>query len=237
MSSTLARIFTGDLAIVAGMLAQADDPRETIAGTDLLDADVLGALIARFARNYAEPERRAVASQWSKWHFSTLLTPFLAASLVANHRMPTALADLDVVLSPDGRTAALRLRHEGDAIGPSDAFDRFEPLLTDHLEPVISALAAASGIAPRVLWSNAGNIFEQVLQRLQAALGPDHPAIAETVELLDTRKWRDGRPNRLFEPVRYRKVGADLKRQRRVCCIRYLIPSLDYCKTCPLDRP
>ncbi|HDZ38600.1 MAG TPA: hypothetical protein ENH62_09990 [Marinobacter sp.] len=48
----------------------------------------------------------------------------------------------------------------------------------------------------------------------------------------------DGRRNPLFQPVNYliATTGEGHDRRRRLCCIRYLIPELDYCSNCPLIR-
>lgn len=98
---------------------------------------------------------------------------------------------------------------------------------------MIDSLARASGLTRRVLWSNAGNLFERVIGHCAQLLGEAHPGVRQGRELLARRRLVAGAINPLAEPVRYL---ADGTRQRRVCCLRYLIPTLPYCETCPLDR-
>ncbi|WP_371348899.1 (2Fe-2S)-binding protein [Ancylobacter sp. IITR112] len=60
------------------------------------------------------------------------------------------------------------------------------------------------------------------------------PGLRHGRKLLARRRLASGAANPLAEPVRYL---ADGTRQRRVCCLRHLVPALAYCGTCPLDRP
>ncbi|XYD11601.1 siderophore-iron reductase FhuF [Methylobacterium sp. NMS12] len=108
---------------------------------------------------------------------------------------------------------------------------------------MVDALAAVSGVAPRVLWSNAGNIFEFVVRRTQGLPqegGAGHAAAARVL----TSRRRSGAPNPLFEPIRYVPEAGDApggsppRRVRKVCCLRYFIPDQSLCGACPLPaRP
>ncbi|UXR95060.1 hypothetical protein FY157_25450 (plasmid) [Agrobacterium tumefaciens] len=57
--------------------------------------------------------------------------------------------------------------------------------------------------------------------------------VADALELLESPHMADGSRNPLFRPILYRQYEGKPKRLRRICCIRYLINGLDYCKTCP----
>jgi len=230
-------IFAGPLAPYGEGLLPPDDPREALPGSRLLDPAVLQALLERYGAQYAAPDPRSTASVWSKWHFSVLVTPTVVATLLASHRLPVALEEIAVVLAPEGRTAAVKLPHAGARVEAGNPFEAFATLFEQHLEPLVAGLSACSGAAPRVFWSNLGNLFENVVRRMEAALGPAHAGVAAGRSLLESREWPGRAANPLYRPVRYLpQPDGSLKRLRRICCLRYLTPGLDYCSTCPLDR-
>ncbi|NGN43510.1 siderophore-iron reductase FhuF [Mesorhizobium sp. CGMCC 1.15528] len=225
------------MAALGEQLVLQDDPRPYVPGADLLDERRLGALLARFAENYEQPDLPAVATQWSKWHFSVLLAPVLAANIIADWQLPTDLETIGVILSENSRTSAIRLSGEGSAVRPADAHERFGVLIERHLKPIIAALSHASGLPQKVLWSNAGNVAENVMRECETFLGAGHAGVQHGNLLFASRNWPDGSRNWLYQPVRYVKKGDEIHRQRRVCCLRYSIRSLAYCKSCPLDVP
>ncbi|MBS7544137.1 siderophore-iron reductase FhuF [Ancylobacter oerskovii] len=233
MIPELAPLFRGPLEEIGATLFVDDGtaPRDSLAA--LLAADRLAAELARFAARYAEPEPRAVASQWSKLYFTRLAVPAMVAAIAADWRLPLAPERLGVVLDGQGGIAAFSLPHAGAAQPAAQARQRFGFLVDAHLPLVVDSLARASGLSRRVLWSNAGNLIETVVERCAELLGDEHPGVRHGRELLAGRRFAEGDANPLFEPVRYM---ADGTRLRRVCCIRYLIPALAYCKTCPLER-
>lgn len=234
MIPALAFLFRGDHAEIGEALVLTDDPRPYVPGRDMRDGARLRECLAAFARNYDEPDAMAVATQWSKWHFSLLLTPVIAANIAADWQLPVALDDVGIVLSPDSRTLAIRFAHEGARQSFTSAEDRFALLVDEHLTPLIATIAQASGLPKKVLWSNAGNVFENTVQDCAALLGEAHPALAQARALLAVRTRPDGRRNELFAPVAY--TGEEDKRRRRICCLRYRMASLPLCKTCPLDE-
>ncbi len=211
---------------------------ETIPASELLCEERLATQLQHFSALYDHGDRRAVASVWSKWHFSLLISSALASNLLLNNDLPLGMEEVHIELAPEGQTRRLWLNHAGRPLNSKNAFTRFSTLIDDHLKPIISALANYSGASPKVFWSNAGNYFEYFTEALQA-----HPmAIPITVEpareLLASSHLPDGHRNPLFRPVRYLN-GANAEvpeRRRRLCCIRYLIPELEYCSNCPLNR-
>lgn len=236
MIDALAPIFIGPLADFADRLVLGDDPRPGVRGSDLLDPAVLGPILERFARRYDQPEPRAVASMWSKFHFWMLLTPVVAASLLLEHGLPTDLDEIEVIIAPDGQTTAFRLPHGGGRAIPADGFERFGTLVDGHIDPLIRAVSAQSGASAKVLWSNVGNLFENLLRQIEESGMARGPGPVQARALMASRDWPGRRGNPLFEPVRYVERDGQQKRLRRVCCIRYLIPSLKLCSTCPLVK-
>jgi ferric iron reductase protein FhuF len=227
-------LFRGPLEPYRERVVPHDDPRPSLAGTALIERHILNEHLTRFARTFPDPEPRAVASIWSKHHFAALIPPTLAAYIVLGRILPTALDVVGVVTGEDGRTAAFKLRDTG-ARSDSSALP-FAALLEGHLTPLVTALADVSGLAPRVLWSNAGNVFDFVVR--QAGMEPlvDRAGLAAAERLLASRRLPSGDPNPLFEPVRIVTEGEQQRRRRRVCCLRYLHPTQSLCATCPLPR-
>ncbi|WP_332119516.1 siderophore-iron reductase FhuF [Azorhizobium caulinodans] len=226
MIPELAPLFTGELAPYAHALRL--EPTDGVeAGASLLASHSLETRLAAFSRRWAEPDRRAVASVWVKHHFSNVLTPVIAANLLLGRDLPVNLAEVGILTSDDGTTAALILPHLG---GRAEAgTGRFLSLIEGHLRPLIGAVAQHVRIAPKVLWSNFGNQFEALIRQ---ASDMGMPAAADGEALMAARRLPDGAPNPLFAPIRYEEG----RRLRRVCCLRYLIPELDYCDTCPLEE-
>ncbi|HEV2512924.1 siderophore-iron reductase FhuF [Bosea sp. (in: a-proteobacteria)] len=234
MIPAFASLFSGDLAAYGDRFALASEMAPSSPGSDLVDPERLTELLVRFgSRRYPGADRRAVTSLWAKYHFATLLPPFLAIALLAEQELDVDIEAIGCTFSDDGATQSIHLRDAGKPAAPADAVERFLPLMDNHLVPVIAALATVSGVSRKVLWSNAGNMFDFIVRRVEQAVGSRQP-VADALALMATRRLPDGRPNPLFDPVRYPDDRDGPKRLRRVCCIRYLIPELGYCSTCPL---
>jgi ferric iron reductase protein FhuF len=226
-------LFAGPLEAYRGRLVPLEDPRPSIAGSDLLRPEVLGDRLARFARTYARPEPRAVASIWLKHHLAALLPVTVAAAVLMGRTLPVALEAVEVVEDAEGRTVALKLSDAGTSFAGN-----LESLVDGHLAPLIAAVSAASGLAPRVAWSNAGNVLDLLVRQLGELPLADRGPHDAAADLMRGRRLPNGRPNPLHEPVRLVPGPDGPRRQRRVCCLRYLIPSLSLCAGCPLPaRP
>lgn len=238
MIEALAPLFAGPFASYRDTLVLRDDPRPSVPLTELLSPEGLPALLAGFAAEHAGGDRRALVSQWSKYYFVRLIPPVVAAALVLNRRLPLGIEQLQVVLDAQYMPQAFKLQDAGELFAPTEPFARFAHLQDDNLLPFIQALTGQVKIAPKVLWSNAGNYFEWLLTEL-AKVVPG-PLLADGFALLQSAKRPDGTRNPLYQPVRYVELeGAAMPwRQRRVCCIRYLLPDLELCENCPLlDTP
>ncbi|KAA3507501.1 siderophore-iron reductase FhuF [Agrobacterium rosae] len=235
MNPELAGLFRGDLAAVGAALVIKDHTRSFEPVADLMQPDRLSAILEKFSTCYQKPERRAVASQWSKIYFSKLIVPSVAAALMLDWRLPLDLGVTGITLDEFGRPGAFCLTDAGLAIAAQTADERFSFVIDAHIAPVIGAIAGASVLSQKVLWSNAGNIVENVVSYSEKS-APAKKSVEQARLLLRARRLSSGEPNPLFEPVRYTHIGETQVRKRRVCCIRYLIPSLGYCKTCPLTK-
>ena len=157
-----------------------------------------------------------------------------------NWRLPVAIDEIAVIVDETGIPEAIRLPHAGEAfrIDDGDPNNSFTELLDDNISLFIEALAGLVKIAPRALWSSAGDYFEKMLSVLEKAPDINTTNLEAGRQLLASEFLGDGRRNPLFEPVRYVPVindegRSELQRLRRVCCVRYMLPTLGYCEDCP----
>lgn len=239
MPPALTTLYLGPLeGLLPPVLGVPPNGPHTLPAWKLLTHNYLTPLLERFSLQYSRGDRRAVASLWSKWHFSSVISAALAANLLLERDLPLGLDDLHLELTPEGQTRRLWLHHAGKPLASQNAFTRFSTLIEGHLTPLIMTLAKLSGASPKVFWSNAGNYFEHFTEALQT-----HPLAEANVaeparELMATRHLPDGCRNPLYQPVRYLQdtSGTKTGRRRRLCCIRYLMPELGYCGNCPLNQ-
>lgn len=233
LSELLLRLYVGPLQEALPPLAGVM-PEGAIDALRFHDQTLLEELLEKYSANYDGGDLRGVASQWSKWHFNALLQPSLFAVLLAGQQLPLDKG-LFVEVNPQGNS--LRLCLQGDAQPLCDARVFFEQLVQEFLAPLVKALARVSGASVRVFWSNAGNIFENCI-----SLAQQHPLVESTRvqqarAFLQEYSLANGRRNPLWQAVSYRQdEQGDSRRIRRLCCIRYLLPQLDYCGSCPLSE-
>lgn len=233
MIAELAGLFRGDLAPMGAALVVNDHACGFELVADLTQHDRLSAILQRFSTIYQRPEPRAVASQWSKIYFSKLILPTVAASLILNWRLPLDVYETGIVLDELGRPETFYLTGSGSATTPQTAEERLSFVTHTHIASVINAISHVSGLSHKVLWSNAGNVVENVIAYCER-FAPTLSSVEQARVYLSTRRLANGEANPLFEPVRYVRLDEARIRKRRVCCIRYLMPCLEYCKTCPI---
>ena len=243
MIEVLEPLFVGELAPYRDVLVLADDPRPSRPVADWLAPAVFEQVLLRYGAPRSADERRGLASEWSKDYLSRLLPPVVAAIVVMGHCLPLSLSSIDLILGETGEPLAFKLPAAGSPWSPTppdqvgDPFRRFAPLIDDHLEPLVSALSSYSRLSPRVFWSNAANYVEWMVSAIASRM----PGIRvdDARAMLELRQRMDGRDNPLYRPVRYLTEGegsaARTRRQRRVCCVRYLVPDRSLCANCPLS--
>ncbi len=243
MLGALAPLFSGDLARYRNVFLAADDPREAISGAEFLQPQMLSELMARFRPQFALADQRGLASIWANQYFMRLFPPVISAALLLNQRMPLQLEQLSIIVDGEGLPLVFKLPGPCEQLPPpQNPFERFAHLLDNNLQPFIQALCAHTGVSAKVLWSNAGNYFEAWLGQLQKR--SEEPALLLDGErLLSTAQRPDGSRNPLYAPIRYVDIEhADGQvrpwRQRRLCCIRYVLPGVELCPNCPrLKQP
>ncbi len=251
MIGPLAKLFQGELRPYG--LSVVTDPAQA-PGTTALDYPLqrllqepatLLALLERHADHYGAPPAgqpprrhlRAAASVWSKGYFAALLPAYVGANCVLRWALPVEPADCRVLLDADAHPIALCLTHAGSDVAGLPARERYEALVWCHLDPLVHAMAAAVGLAPRLLWNNAAALVEDILHSA-AARGACSAADEDASLLLHQAYW-DSRPNPMAHPTlpgTDGQGGRPGRALRRLCCLRYFLPEQPYCSNCPLPQ-
>ena len=238
MIPALAPLFTGPLQPFASVLRLHAEEAAVIPLGRLLE-EGLPELLEGYG---GDPglDRRALLSVWSKYYFSRLIPPVVAASLLLRWRLPVAVDQLGLVLNEARLPAAFVLPHGGEAFA-DDHSDLLEPLVRENLRPFIEGACAQIRLSPKVLWSNAGNYLEWFAGELRK-VRPQPGSLPPFEHWLEQPCDAQGERNPLFKPVIYVELplagGVERTswqwRQRRVCCIRYRLPEEELCSNCPL---
>lgn len=186
---------------------------ETVATSDLLDQTMLARVLGQEPR-----DRRAVVSVWALEAFEAVLPPVIAAAVLLG-RVPGP--EMGWVIGERGGAGLWAPAWD------EGSFAQFAALV---LAPFVAIVAARGGVSQRVLWSNAGHIVEAFLGMLEREAGAS--AGSTGIRELLAQPVLNGGANGLFAPVRY----VDGQRFRRVCCLRFLVPSWRICQICPLPK-
>lgn len=232
MTPDIDALLTGPLSFAHGYLALVPGDGEAIRGHELRRPEVLRALLDRYCQQFGKADRRAAVSMWMQSYAVRLVYPVLAANLMAGRDLPLALDDMTLLVGPEGGPRGFVLPHAGGVVA-TRGMARFAPLVRDHLDPLIEALSRVDRITPRLAWSNAGIRISGTadIARRAGRLGAE--ADEDVTLLLGSASWPDGWPNPVLEPYRVPAGGGQA--QRRVCCLRYLLPGFAGCgASCPV---
>ncbi len=225
-------LLTGPLAFARGYLTVSPAEGTAIPGAALRRPEVLRGLLDRYCAQFNGADRRAGVSMWMQSYAVRLVYPVLAANLMAGRDLPVALDDVALLIGPEGGPRGFVLLHAGGTVA-ARGMARFAPLVREHLAPLIEALAAADRITPRLAWSNAGIRISGTAAIVRQMNGMQAGAGADIDLLLNATTWPDGRDNPVFQPLRAPSDGGEP--QRRVCCLRYLLPGFAGCgASCPV---
>ncbi len=232
MISSLAPCFTGMFIHYRDALALPGEHASPVAGRDLLDREVTERLISRFGDTYPGGDRRAVVSMWAQWYFGTLIIPTTLASLFLDRDLSVDLDHVSIAFHDNGQIAAIVLPDDGRPL--REGTSRFSRLFQGHIEPLIRSMAVQFKVSPRMLWNNASEIFGWTLDQA-ASMGSAPPEILEEGRvLLENKLDANGRPHPMFGLARYVDEGGHSVRQRKLCCLRYLLPGVECCGSiCP----
>ena len=231
----LDQALSGPLEVFRGRMAESvPPPHEARTAPSLVLSDTFPTVVAHFEAQHGKTDYRAIVSIWSKWHFAIVMPPVLTANLLLGLEASSAFAISEFAVSAEGKTISMSAPQTIRKV-PDDDIERFLALLDDHLAPFVAELSRQTGVTQRIFWSNAGNLFEAFVRRLEDVGFADRVGPAD--RFLRSRALPNGRRNPLHAPVRYEQEGERLARRRRVCCLRYFVPDGVYCTTCPITRP
>lgn len=188
---------------------------------------------------YPGVNRAAVVSQWSMNYLSIALPAALACALTRDCAIDFWGQDC-VLLHDEGQPLALGLASRLPPLTHEDRADYWARLIHEHLAPLFTTLAAAGGLAPKILWGNLVAIWDGAFARMDADLSRD--GFAETHGWLEPVTVKQGRLRlrglqRMVESPAP-QVVAQLP-LRRHCCLHYQLhepvegepPVL--CESCP----
>ncbi|MEQ8392685.1 MAG: siderophore-iron reductase FhuF [Thalassospira sp.] len=202
---------------------------------DLHDPQCLSRLLDHYCQaKYPNDDRRAAISMWSQWYFGLLLSPLLVLAAAGEVILPFEARFISLKSDDSNCPTGFdlvdrRVRQTVQHPLAPDPWTHFHDLITNHLEPLIASLSTASKVSPKVFWSNIGVVIayveKSVLKEHRISLTP----------LITDAKGPDGMRNPLANPYST-KQSEDGSLSRRVCCLRYLLTSVDICSTCPLAK-
>lgn len=170
-------------------------------------------------------------SMWASTYFTDVLPPLLAANIILNVEPSLEIDRVAFVMAPSLRIQALRIDDDLVSLEGRNALSRFDSLIFRHLTPLIKLRAVRGRVTSRVLWSNAGNVFEAFSRKLEA-MNEEWIGFVHAHQLLAMPTLSGGERNPLFKPVSY--VAG--RSTRRVCCMRYLIAEEKVCGVCRLPQ-
>lgn len=205
----------------------------------ITDLVALQPLLTRFALLYPGVNRAAVVSQWSMNYMSIVL-PAALACVLTRHRAIDFWGEGSVLIHDDGQPVALGLRGQLPILADDDRAAYWSRLIHEHLGPLFTSLAAAGGLAPKILWGNMVAIWDGAFARMDADLS--RAGFAEAHQWLEQATVNHGRLKlrglqRMVESPAPRIVPR--LPLRRHCCLHYQLhqpvegepPVL--CESCP----
>ena len=231
-ASDLPACFTDTLGRFAGSI-RLDAACPQVTGADLRDPAILQDLIDRFAATVPGGDMRAVVSMWSQWHFSNVIVPAVVARLLCGVTLPVALASGRFALNANGCTAGVLLSGDAPLAAAAESAG-FTELLDGHLVPLIGLVAAHCGVSAKLLWSNAAVSMAWTVQQCAGRTGVDQQSLALANEILASPSTPSGARNPLMGALKPSSLAPIESCQRRICCLRYLLPGMADCGSfCP----
>ncbi|MBX4867419.1 siderophore-iron reductase FhuF [Rhizobium bangladeshense] len=201
--------------------------------SELGDRDIFDGIIARYGQKFPGSDRRAIVSMWTLYYFSMLTIAPSVHMFVNRIALPMEINQLSFVCNEQtGEPEAFVL--SGMPEPTTDPAGELHRLMLGHAEPVIAAIAANAGVAPKLLWNNVAAYLSWILKEIAHR---HEPALVEGgMTLLDDAHWPGGARNPMFGMIRTARQQCGLEfARRKVCCLRYNLPGVGGCgEACPL---
>ncbi|KEZ76628.1 siderophore-iron reductase FhuF [Salinisphaera hydrothermalis] len=234
-----ARFFHDRLEFAANALSDTapDDHGPVIDGRAMVDGSALDDLVRRYANSRAIDDRRAAATEWSKFFFARLIIPLVVIQCSTRRALDLAPAHWQAYCHPDGTVD--RFVFDQDPLGTRPADGDIRSLVDDVMTPVTAALVGEYRLSPRVFGSNAAMYYAWALDQLAEQGHLPARRLAPARALMDAPRRPDGGANPFHAPFKTLEPGArdgngePTRECRRLCCVRDLDPSLGLCANCP----
>ncbi|WHO75759.1 siderophore-iron reductase FhuF [Rhizobium sp. BT03] len=204
-----------------------------VACRDLCDGAVFEGIIARYAQKFPGGDRRAIVSMWTLYYFSILTIAPSLHMFVHRIGLPLQIDRLSLVCNektgePEAFVMTDRLGVTADPAG------ELHRLMVGHVEPVVAAIAANAGVAPKLLWNNVAAYLSWILKEI--AHRHERDLVEGGLALLNDAAWPCGRRNPMVGMIRTARQQCGLEfARRKVCCLRYNLPGVGGCgEACPL---
>lgn len=214
------------------------DAGPAVAGADLVEGRGLDPLLSAYAGAHDIGNRRAAATDWSKFFFARLIIPTVVIQTGAGHRLDLDPAHWRVHYREDG--TASHFVFDRDPLTEQAAPGDMASLIDTVMSPLMAALATDCGLSPRVFASNAAMYYAWALDQLDEQNRAPAAARQQARALLDAPKRpHDGGHNPFHAPFKSLAAGArdgngePTAECRRLCCVRDLDPNLALCANCP----
>ncbi|MGY2402821.1 siderophore-iron reductase FhuF [Pseudomonas sp. SDO5271_S396] len=196
-------------------------------------------VLAEFALRYPGINKAAVASQWSM-NYMSITVPATLACLLTLDRAIDFWDDGSVLRLDGGQPLALHFANPVPTLAVHGRAAYLSRWVHEHLAPLFNTLAAAGGLAPKILWGNFVAIWDGAFERLDRDLRREGFAEAhrwlEPVTVNDGRLKLRGLQRQVPSPAP--EICAQLP-LRRHCCLHYQLHELVegeplvLCESCP----
>lgn len=202
---------------------------------DLCDRAIFDEIIGRYAQKFPGSDRRAIVSMWTLYYFSMLTIAPSVHMFMNRIALPLEVDRLLLVCNEQtGEPEAFVMSGRPEVT--SDPAGELHRLVLGHAEPVIAAIAANAGVAPKLLWNNVAAYLSWILKEIAHRHGPVH--VEGGLALLEEAQWPGGGRNPMFGMIRIARQQCGLEFVRRkICCLRYNLPGVGGCgEACPLPE-
>ncbi|MBY5778716.1 siderophore-iron reductase FhuF [Rhizobium leguminosarum] len=202
---------------------------------DLCDRAIFDEIVGRYAQKFPGSDRRAIVSMWTLYYFSMLTIAPSVHMFVHRIGLPLGIDRLSLVCNEQtGEPEAFVMSGKPEVT--SDPAGELHRLMLGHAQPVIAAIAANAGVAPKLLWNNVAAYLSWILNEIAHRHEPVH--VEGGLALLEEAQWPGGGRNPMFGMIRIARQQCGLEfARRKVCCLRYNLPGVGGCgEACPLPE-
>lgn len=196
-------------------------------------------MLAEFALRYPGINKPAVVSQWSM-NYMSIVVPATLACLLTRQQAIDFWTDGSVLHLDAGQPLALNFTSGLPTLTEPERVLYLSRWLHEHLAPLFATLAAAGGLAPKILWGNLVAIWDGAFDRFDPDLS--RPGFAEVHRWLEQVSVNDGRLKLRGLQRQVPSPAPDICPRlplRRHCCLHYQLhplvegEPLVLCESCP----